>query len=97
MVNQFKAYIIAEELQKYKGNICRTATAFGLHRNSLSRYIEALNVNRVNGNGGNKQVHMLTNGAAVGARGISVNQCATQGVQSDAETEVQSVPAKSFS
>lgn len=44
MVSQFKTYIITEELIKYDGNISKTAAAFGIHRNSLSRNIIEHNI-----------------------------------------------------
>lgn len=43
-VKQFKAYIITEELIKNNWNVCKTATALGLHRNSLSRQIDLLGI-----------------------------------------------------
>ena len=69
IIRQFKTYIITEELEKNNWNICRTAVAFGMHRNSLSRHMAELGIKRDDTTG-----HKGTNGkSATGAGAIALD------------------------
>ena len=58
-VGEFKKVFIASMLDRHKGNQCRAARALGMHRNTLSRAIAELKIERrapPSGSGGSGSV-----------------------------------------
>jgi Fis family transcriptional regulator, factor for inversion stimulation protein len=55
-VNNYKKFLIVDVLQKFNGNQCQAAKALGIHRNTMSRLIQTLDIQL--GPKGHRGIHL---------------------------------------